>query len=406
MLARDPAATTRSTQLDALRGVAALTVLIFHSQGLATGSPALGYWVISHFDFGLSIFFTLSGFLLGGPFIRALREGKPPPRTGGYLLRRSARILPAYWAVLLFFLAAGGAAGLLSAGDWLRFGAHVVLAQNEVPGEASRILWVGWTLGIEATFYLALPAAAGLARRAAHGRPLPRRTIIIALGSLWAVSAAWALTAPALLGVPAGGRSVWSGWGAVAVVTLPGMLYQFMPGLLLAAAGDGVPRRRWMVAGVVLWAATTWGRLALPDTLPYQWAGDQLDAPAAGMILAGAVALRARVGIRLLAVVGVVSYGTYLWHFPISRAIQEVAGGPLFSGPAATPLAAAALLAVTLPFAILSWFLLERPAIAGARRLLARRRGRPGGRARSAVALTSGAAHGVLSEPLPAVEAD
>jgi peptidoglycan/LPS O-acetylase OafA/YrhL len=60
------------------------------------------------------------------------------------------------------------------------------------------------------------------------------------------------------------------------------------------------------------------------------------------------------------------SYGIYIYAFPIQQFVAL-----LF--PAA-PFAAHVLLAIifTFPFAILSWFLVERPAIGSARRLLAK----------------------------------
>src|SRR6266511_2705806 len=100
-------AAARSTALDALRGSAALGVFAFHAWLYSMPVPAAGNrngpgdFALHELRLGLVLFFVLSGFLLYGPWAAAgLGDGRAP-RLAGYLRRRAARILPAYYAALV-----------------------------------------------------------------------------------------------------------------------------------------------------------------------------------------------------------------------------------------------------------------------------------------------------------------
>src|SRR5258708_3526278 len=69
----------RSASLDALRGTAALLVLIGHAARLTT-TPSKAGWLAN----GVMLFFPLSGFLIAGPFVRSLVDGRPLPNVPGY----------------------------------------------------------------------------------------------------------------------------------------------------------------------------------------------------------------------------------------------------------------------------------------------------------------------------------
>ena len=71
--------------LDGVRGVAVVAVLLFHDDLLRGGY------------LGVDLFFVLSGFLLGLPFLAAVRGLRPWPALGTYLIRRARRVLPALW---------------------------------------------------------------------------------------------------------------------------------------------------------------------------------------------------------------------------------------------------------------------------------------------------------------------
>jgi peptidoglycan/LPS O-acetylase OafA/YrhL len=67
---------------------------------------------------------------------------------------------------------------------------------------------------------------------------------------------------------------------------------------------------------------------------------------------------------RVLAPIGLVSYGVYLWHWVILSALIHheitIVNG---AGLTATGMRVVALVALTLPVAALSWLLIERPLL-------------------------------------------
>src|SRR6266700_536187 len=93
-------------EIDGLRCVAILWVLGFHIDGeyikvmgarfpgQIQGSAFHGLLVT--WDFGVQLFFVISGFILGLPFVRHHWNGSPKPRLGQYYLRRVTRIEPPY----------------------------------------------------------------------------------------------------------------------------------------------------------------------------------------------------------------------------------------------------------------------------------------------------------------------
>ena len=58
-------------------------------------------------DVGVAIFFLISGYLLYRPFLARSIRDDAEPRVGGYLLRRVARIFPAYWLALTTIILVG-----------------------------------------------------------------------------------------------------------------------------------------------------------------------------------------------------------------------------------------------------------------------------------------------------------
>ena len=145
----------RIDSLTGLRGLAAFGVFAFHAWLLAhlpdpaPGVPGLSQalaWLMRIGWSGVDVFFTLSAFLLALPCARAAQAGTPMPDWRGYLRRRAARILPAYW-VQLALLLAGALAGLawgLAIPRWPGWPstlAHAVLWLNAWPPVAPCLLY-------------------------------------------------------------------------------------------------------------------------------------------------------------------------------------------------------------------------------------------------------------------------
>jgi len=83
--------------LTGLRGVAALWVLVFHLWQ-RTGAPALALGPLdftplaAHGYLGVDLFFVLSGYLIGGPWV-AMRLGGAKVAFGTFWRRRFLRVL-------------------------------------------------------------------------------------------------------------------------------------------------------------------------------------------------------------------------------------------------------------------------------------------------------------------------
>lgn len=146
----------RSASLDLLRLFACLLVIGRHAiPKLENPGPILAAWERCGW-IGVDLFFTLSGWLIGGLLLAELRK-TGELRIGRFLWRRALKIYPAYYALLAYTFArtfaSGGTdaiAGLLRDG-W----SCLVLAQNYL-GE--HYPWGHtWSLAVEEHFYLTIP---------------------------------------------------------------------------------------------------------------------------------------------------------------------------------------------------------------------------------------------------------
>ena len=159
----------RFPAVDGLRALAATLVVVVHVGAFADApDPAPLSNVVSAFaQFAVTIFFTVTAFVLYRPFIAARAAGAPEPAIGPFLIRRFVRILPAYWLLLTILALFGGAPGALSH-DWWRYYFLLQIYTTDPLLPAGGIA-PAWTLAVEVT--LLLPArrcrgadAAALAR--------------------------------------------------------------------------------------------------------------------------------------------------------------------------------------------------------------------------------------------------
>src|SRR5436309_6084224 len=130
----------RSANLDVVRAVAALMVLAAHAVALSVGpgNPSLPRWAdtaVAFLSNGVWLFFALSGYLIAGPFLRALVAGRAQPPATSYTVRRAARILPAYWIALAVAVVFATGSQLTHA--W-QLPVHGLLLQDLFRGEQNR----------------------------------------------------------------------------------------------------------------------------------------------------------------------------------------------------------------------------------------------------------------------------
>ena len=168
--------------LDGLRGLAALFVVVHHaSYELPRHELEHPLVVATNFLFlnghnAVALFIVLSGFSLMLPVVRSA-DGRLRGGTWDYLKRRARRILPAYYAALLLFLAMIAFIPILRDRTGVRWDtalpvfdtkvilSHIFLVHNFDLGRAYRIDPPMWSVATEWQIYFLFPVFLALWRR-------------------------------------------------------------------------------------------------------------------------------------------------------------------------------------------------------------------------------------------------
>ena len=326
--------------LDAYRGLGMTMVLVIHA-AFATGfdkrSPGLGRY-LARLDFGLPMFFVLSGFLLYRPFVRALLADRRPTPTLRFYRRRALRIFPGYWAalaLLALFLGSTLVAGLDPA-DWF---ANVFLLQG-VGVDAPYAITQAWSIGVEATFYLVLPLYAWACTRLLADRSPGARLRWLAAGvaGWYAVGAGFRLLVVAADPTWAGQSLLWlpmyadifAVGMAFAVVSASADLGRPLPRAVATLARH--PALCWLMA-FGIWVLVAQME---PPEVPFSITGREYVPRqfgyglAAGFWLLPAMfgdqsegRIRAFLRARPMVYLGMVSYSFYLFHLAFVEKAKE-----------------------------------------------------------------------------------
>jgi peptidoglycan/LPS O-acetylase OafA/YrhL len=383
----------RHLGLDGLRGVTIVAVVLFHGGvGLAGGA------------LGVDLFLVLSGYLITTLLVREL-SGSGRVDLGGFWGRRLRRLLPALLVVVTVVavhgaLAAGGDPAALR-GDALATLGYVANWRFAVADGgyfaafgAPSPLRHAWSLAVEEQWYLLWPPALWALWRLLGRRPVALTlTLLAAAGASAGLMARWAddldrvhygtdtraqgLLVGAALAVWLHHRPIGS-WSRasrrrVALAAVPALV---LVGVAFVVAGG---TEAWLYRG---------GHLAF--------------ALLAALVLVGALLpgpVRMALSPRPLRRLGGISYGLYLWHWPIFVWLTPTSAGlsswPLF----------AVRVAVSLGLAVASARWVERPF----RRRHARRLPHPGLAALAATGIAAlvvvGSAAVVPDEPETALAA-
>jgi len=369
-----PSATggARVVALDGLRAFALLLILGFH---FGVGWMPAGF-------VGVDVFYVLSGYLITGLLLGEWARSARI-RLGAFWARRARRLLPALAVVLVVVtlvvrltypaglypdLRMADLSALFYFSNWWQIAAS---GNYFVATGAVSPLTHTWSLAVEEQFYLVWPlvvvAVLHLGRRFDRGVELLCGISVVGVVAS-ATEMAW-LYHPGVnitrlyFGTDTHAQSILVGSVLACVLTL----VQRRRGL--AGMAPVASSRRARSALTVLGLAGLAGTLALTATLsgtsPSAYRGGFLvSAVSAAALIVGSVCVAggpiARVlSVRPLVWIGTVSYGAYLWHFPVFIELDT----------ARTGLGGAALLAVrvaaTFVLAGLSYYLVERPVMEG-----------------------------------------
>jgi len=149
--------------LDLLRAIAIAWVMLFHSF-IVGGLGPDWEWLSRYGWMGVDLFFVLSGFLIGGQVLAPLARGERLG-FGDFYRRRAFRILPAFLAVLLVYVALPGAREAPGLDPWWKFATFTLNLNIDYTRNAA--FSHAWSLCVEEHFYLVFPLLAWwLARQA------------------------------------------------------------------------------------------------------------------------------------------------------------------------------------------------------------------------------------------------
>lgn len=363
--------------LDGLRGLAVLGVLLFHADGLLRG----GY-------LGVDLFFVLSGFLITSLLILE-HESTGRIDLRAFWVRRARRLFPALLAIMplvalyafriappkeLAGLRADALATLAYVANWRSIFAaksYWDLFASPSPLEHT------WSLAIEEQFYVLWPmlvvAIYGAARRGRHALLVTSVLLGACSAVLMALVYDPARTSRAYLGTDTRGAAILA--GAALACAKPRAL-------------TSVRATRWLDglgAASALGLAVAWARLGGQEPFLYR-GGFWLTELACLVLITCAVSDRSSavaraLSLRPLRLLGKISYGLYLWHWPLFVMLSAERTGQ--SGVALIALR----FGITFAVALVSYRYLEEPI---------RRRGVPFGRPALVVASSLAAVVGLV----------
>ncbi len=342
----------RVPELDSLRGLAAVVVLLFHldSRRYFPG------WS------GVDLFFVLSGYLITSII---LRDGGTPGFYARFYARRSLRIWPIYYLVLLGLVAVNPLlpkpASLKSLPYALTYTQNLPLYFGQEPPRPHPAFDHAWTLSLEEQFYLIWPA---LVIWAGRRRLVP--LCGIAIGIALATRSGGNGLLPKYLerllasrcdGFALGGILAWAlaegGWAREG--RNRGRL-AFASALALAAV-------------YLAWGSMTYGALGFIGLPTPMWSGETIFM--IGVLYAGIIGLcaldtgawwLAPLRFPPLVYLGQISYGLYLFHVVVYWVVDGCDPKVSFRYAQPWPIQAIKLL-LSLAVAIASWHLIERPIL-------------------------------------------
>lgn len=336
-------------EIDGLRGIAVLGVVLFHA----------GFDAFSGGYVGVDVFFVISGYLITRIILDENAKGSFS--LARFYARRARRILPALFVVCTACIPL--AWWLLTPDRWEEFARSLVAtslfssnfffwAHSDYFSEAAELkpLLHTWSLAVEEQFYLLFPLVFLATRRMPAGSAW--RIQAAAFGASLAI-AAWQVAE----GRPAGFFLLPARWWEIAL----GVLLAMGHGRLREGASAG--KDQWLaLAGLMMIVVPV---LTYSHDTPFP--GLHALPPTLGTALLILCAQPGTLAGRLLAtrplvLVGLSSFSLYLWHQPVFAFVRNSRLGP------PEGLAAAGWVLVSLLLGYLCWRFVETPFRRGALR--------------------------------------
>jgi peptidoglycan/LPS O-acetylase OafA/YrhL len=345
----------RLAGLDGIRGLAALYVVINHVFLRAfpgypvDHAPFWAGWFI-YGRFAVVVFIVLSGFSLA---LSPARHGWRLDGISRFAQRRAWRILPAYWAALVFSLAVAWLIvpqpghGMPDAKSVLVNG---LLVQNIVGAHSPNAAF--WSMAVEAQLYLVFPLLLLIVRRF---------SAIVMLATATLLVASVGIVGPHVERLD-----------TFVIQSPPDLAALFAVGILAAGiVGASRARRSWPwhwlalaaavpVLATIAWQGSVW-------TLDHLFWVDLALGPAVACLLAGLATGRPAPLLRLLDTrpirnLGASSYSLYLTHAPIVVVVYEkIVAGRVDQGVPAFLVTLAIALPLTIGFARVFASVFEQP---------------------------------------------
>jgi peptidoglycan/LPS O-acetylase OafA/YrhL len=305
--------------LTGVRAVAVLWTLLLHMWGITLGGALyiplpfeaqIGIRTLAESgEWGVRIFFVLSGFLLSLPYLKQNDARTFWQRTKTFYERRAVRILPAYYALLLvlLYLTLFGYSKLPSTSYML---GHVLFINSwwyEPP-----LRGVFWSLSVEVCFYLVLPFLITALR--------PGRWPYLFIG---AFMVAFLFRVVLRHYAIAGNPQLWE-----LSFSFMGQMEYFIAGMMAAyffarRQPEGRVGDRFMFVGLLMISIELQLFFRHPERLmawfqPIHYAFTPLVALAIALFIYGAAAggrfARALLGNKVMVFIGTISFSLYLWH--------------------------------------------------------------------------------------------
>ncbi len=362
----------RVPALDGLRALALLIIMGYHF--------GLG-WLRGGF-FSLDIFYVLSGYLITGLLVGEYRR-RGRIKLSAFWLRRARRLLPALVVVLVavtVLVRFAEPAGLYPDFRMSALSALFYFSNwFQIAGSGNYFVATGavsplthtWSLAVEEQFYLVWPlvvlAVMVLARSFARG--LRALLLVSAAGALASAAEMALLYHPGAditrlyFGTDTHAQSILVGATMACAMTLVQM-HRGNDGMA-PVARSALARAALVVVGLSGLAGTLALTYRQIGTAAFDYRGGFfLSALSAAAIIIGAVCVPTGpiawgLSLRPMVWIGTISYGAYLWHYPVYVYLDAAR-----TGRAGLPLLAIRF-AATLGLAAASYYLVERPVMYG-----------------------------------------